>query len=861
MIERASYDLLRFALRLVVQLWPLWLFWFAWDLSGAWWRDYLLTFSDTATAGYAFAYRCWPSVALLGPILLMLLAIGAHRLHLANRIMPIAGIAGVLAATILTAWPEYRALTPSIGSASLLDIVSALDVGIVQAIAVGLAAGIMGTGLVRQRRVGGKSGPRVVRGRSDNFGHADWLAMREARRLFPGPDETFGGIVVGESYRVDQDRVARRAFDPANRNTWGQGGTTPLLIDPCRTGSTHALVFGGPGGFKTTSVGVPTMLTWRGAAVVLDPSREIAPMVEGFRQTQLGHRVVTLDPADPGGGAFNVLDWIDIATPEAETNIEAVVAWICGEIRGQSSAGAEFFRESGKGLIACLLANMLWDPKLGPERKTLKHLRRALVTPEDDMRALLARIHASSASPLARDLAGTLKGLVAETFSGVYGNASKDTRWLSTAAYADLVSGNSFRTRDLADGQLTVFVQVPLKTLQATPALGRVIVGALLNAAYEADGRVQGRILFLLDEVARLSYMGVLEQARDAGRKYGITLLLLYQSLGQLVGQWGRDGKQAWYDATSWRLFAAVQDPDTARELSAMCGEYGVVATTQGNSSGSQGRGSGIASSSSGRSENRSEIRRALIKPEEIVQDTRADEAFVLVRGAKPLRCGRAIYFRRPDMAPLVAANRFPPARTPPSDRRRSAPLAGHRTGGNRRMDTARGVCRQHFSRLCGCRGLAIVACRRRRADASAWHTARRATGPAGTGHARRSTGPAAAVTRPDHGRIGRYDRPCRREGRNRQAGGRAAGRARARPARASSVRALAALRLPRQSRHRQDHRRPADGRNPARARLPPPRTHGRGRPLHPGRRLCRPHRRPRARDRHQGLGRRAVHR
>jgi type IV secretion system protein VirD4 len=29
------------------------------------------------------------------------------------------------------------------------------------------------------------------------------------------------------------------------------------------------------------------------------------------------------------------------------------------------------------------------------------------------------------------------------------------------------------------------------------------------------------------------------------------------------------------------------------------------------------------------------------------------------VRGAKPLRCGRAIYFRRQDMAPLVAPNRF----------------------------------------------------------------------------------------------------------------------------------------------------------------------------------------------------------
>jgi type IV secretion system protein VirD4 len=498
-----------------------------------------------------------------------------------------------------------------------------------------------------------------VRGRSDNFGHADWLAIRDARRLFPGPDAAHGGIVVGEAYRIDRDRVARRAFDPADRSTWGQGGTAPLLIDPCRSGSTHALVFGGPGGFKTTSVGIPTMLTWSGAAVVLDPSREIGPMVQAYRQTTLGHHVVTLDPADPTAGAFNVLDWIDIGAPEAETNVEAAVNWICGETRGHVTSGAEFFGESGKALIACLLADMLWDPQVAPEHKTLKQLRRALVAPEGEMRDRLGRIHTTSTSPLARDLAGTLKDLVPETFSGIYGNANKDTRWLSTSAYADLVSGSSFRTRDLTDGRLTVFVQVPLKTLQATPALGRVIVGALLNAAYEADGQVRGRILFLLDEVARLGYMGVLEQARDAGRKYGITLLLLYQSLGQLVGQWGREGKQAWYDATSWRLFAAVQDPDTARELSAMCGEYAVVATAEGNSAGSQGRGNAFASSSSGWSQNRSEIRRALIKPDEIIQDTRADEAFVLVRGAKPLRCGRAIYFRRQDMAPLVAPNRF----------------------------------------------------------------------------------------------------------------------------------------------------------------------------------------------------------
>ena len=669
MIARIGYDFFRASLRLVIALWPLWLFWFAWRGSNIAWRDWLLTFHGARDPGYLLAYRAWPSVALAGPIAIMLAALVAYRMQLAGRVMAYAGGVGVIVATALTVWPEAERLAPYVRQISPrhlatgvtpFAVINAIDPGVVAAFCLGGLALAIGVGLLRGG-MPGKPAKGLTRASSDNHGHADWLSMKEAKKLFPGPDPEFGGIVVGEAYRVDQDRVASRPFDPSNERSWGQGGTAPLLIDSCRSGSTHALVIAGSGGFKTTSVGVPTMLTWTGAAVVLDPSREIGPMVHRARE-RMGHRVVTLDPNDASAGAFNVLDWIDTGSPLAESNVEAVVGWIAGESgqRERAASGAHFFKDSGKALIACVLADILWDEVLSPREKSLKRLRQVLITPEDGLREVLQRINATSASAMARDLAGTLMGLVAETFSGVYANAARDTRWLSTPAYADLVSGETFEAHEITGGKLTVFVQIPLKTLQATPALGRVIIGALLNAAYEADGAVKGRILFLLDEVSRLGYMGVLEQARDAGRKYGITLLLLYQSLGQLVEQWGREGKQAWYDSTSWRLFAAIQDPETARELSNMCGEHGVMATSLGDSVNASGRvGGAYASNSSGRSENRSEIRRALIKPDELLQDARADEAFVVLRGAKPLRCGRAIYFRRPDMRGQVEASRF----------------------------------------------------------------------------------------------------------------------------------------------------------------------------------------------------------
>jgi len=651
-IQRAGYDVLRVALRIALQLWPIWLFWWAWDFAQDFYRD-------TVLVGYAHVgglapdqfnrtqyllWRAWPVASLLGPAVLMVAGIVVYRARLLGRLMGIAGVTGMAVATVITVQPEVARLAGLFGQGYAANIVLGnANASIVAARLFGIFLVVAGiAALTRPFPVGTRNTPLLLRARSDNFGHAAWLSMRDAQRLFPGPDPAYGGIVVGEAYRADEDRSAGKCgFDPQDKRTWGRGGTALLLIDPCRTEPTHALVLAGSGGLKTTSVGVPTILTWTGSAIVLDPSQEIGPMVGGYRRQTMTHNVVILDPATAKTIGVNALDWIDTASPLAESHVAAVVGWITGEVRPGTSGSGEFFKGSGQDLIACLLADLLWNPALPPERKTLRTLQRRLVTPEKQMKELLGVIHEESASSMARDLAGTLKDVVAETFSGIYTNAQRDARWLSTAAYADLVSGGAegvlpaMRTGDLALGKTTAFLQIPLTVLQTTPTVGRVLVGALLNAAYQADGRVRGRVLFLLDEVARLGYMQVLEQARDAGRKYGITLLLLYQSLGQLVSQWGRKGKQAWYDSTSWRLFAAVQDPDTARELSAMCGEYGVVATSQSDNEGSQAR-SGTASSSSGRSENRSEVKRALIKPDELTQDTRTDEAVVLVRGSKP---------------------------------------------------------------------------------------------------------------------------------------------------------------------------------------------------------------------------------
>ena len=102
---------------------------------------------------------------------------------------------------------------------------------------------------------------------------------------------------------------------------------------------------------------------------------------------------------------------------------------------------------------------------------------------------LLAHIRSESNSLMARRLAATLMNCRAEeTFSGVFLNAVKGVEWLFTTVYADLVSDGDFDPRALLIDNTTVFLNISLRTLETTPPIARVLVGALLNAVYMAAG-------------------------------------------------------------------------------------------------------------------------------------------------------------------------------------------------------------------------------------------------------------------------------------------------------------------------------------------------------------------------------------
>jgi type IV secretion system protein VirD4 len=488
------------------------------------------------------------------------------------------------------------------------------------------------------------SGPRRIGGKRAVHGEADWMKLPEAAKLFPEA----GGIVIGERYRVDRDSVAAMPFRSDEPQSWGAGGTSPLLCFDGSFGSSHGIVFAGSGGFKTTSVTIPTALKFGGSLVVLDPSSEVAPMVAKQRG-QTGRTVIVLDPKTPGVG-FNALDWIGKFGSTKEEDIVAVATWIMTDNARTASARDDFFRASAMQLLTALIADVCLSGHTDEKDQTLRQVRANLSEPEPQLRARLTKIYEGSDSDFVKENVAVFVNMTPETFSGVYANAVKETHWLSYPNYAGLVSGDSFSTDRLADGELDIFIALDLKVLEAHPGLARVVIGSLLNAIYNRNGDVKSRTLFLLDEVARLGYLRILETARDAGRKYGITLTMIFQSIGQMREAYGgRDATSKWFESASWISFAAINDPDTADYISKRCGDTTVEVDQTNRSSGMKG---------SSRSRSKQLSRRPLILPHEVLR-MRSDEQIVFTSGNAPLRCGRPIWFRRADMKACVGENRF----------------------------------------------------------------------------------------------------------------------------------------------------------------------------------------------------------
>ena len=321
-----------------------------------------------------------------------------------------------LTLTVVTELDRVAAL-----NASLFDRANAFDEGIAATVLVCIAAaGLMVT------RTCLPSASSVRRSSQTVWGDVAWMSMARAEKLFP---ET-GEIVVGEAYRVDQDSVGKRAFDPKKTTSWGRGGKAKLLGFDLSFDSTHMMFFAGSGGFKTTSTVVPTALRYSGSMVVLDPAIEVGPTVIGSR-LQRGRTVVAMDPTADCVAGFNVFETL-LTSSKLDEDCASLARLFVAETKGGGSGSSEYFTSQSTNMLAGLLYLVATDLDYEPDQRTLRTVRSLIAQPTKDVVAMLKnKVAAPQQADFVRESLGQFVGMAEQTFSGVLSSVAKDTAWLS----------------------------------------------------------------------------------------------------------------------------------------------------------------------------------------------------------------------------------------------------------------------------------------------------------------------------------------------------------------------------------------------------------------------------------------------
>ena len=195
-------------------------------------------------------------------------------------------------------------------------------------------------------------------------------------------------------------------------------------------------------------------------------------------------------------------------------------------------------------------------------------------------------------------------------------------RFLDTLAVSDITKTSSFDPDELRKGKTTVYLVLPPEHMRAQSPLLRMWIGSLLRAVVRGGLQEKNKVHFVLDEAATLGHMEALDDAVDKYRGYGVRLLFLFQSLGQLKKCFP-DGQDQTLLSNVTQVYFGINDLPTAEYVSNRLGEETIVITSGGTSTGTSrqrsSRDEGSFSTSTNQSDNWAQHGRKLLKPEEVM--------------------------------------------------------------------------------------------------------------------------------------------------------------------------------------------------------------------------------------------------
>ena len=368
------------------------------------------------------------------------------------------------------------------------------------------------------------------------------------------------------------------------------GGIPIGMNDDC-----HALLCAGSRAGKGRSCLIPTLLTYEGSVLALDPKGELAN-VTARRRVKLGQKVCILDPFEITADrlkeyrvGFNPLAML---TPDSKSLIEdagliADALVIAGAVGGGTDP---HWDESARNLLESLILHVATYPELEAPRNlvTVRDILGKILRPLEGVEGpavLEVKVHMLANADLLReehpDLASALEVAASDFFDkpdnergSVLSTARRHTKFLDYPPLRAVLGQHDFNLADLKTeaGGMSIYLCLPAGRMATCNRWFRLFVNLALEAMEREKTKPDIPVLAVLEEFHVLGYMQQIETAAALIAGFGMRLLIVLQDLTQLKRHY-KDGWETFLGNAGIMTFFGNSDMTTLDYISKRCGQ------------------------------------------------------------------------------------------------------------------------------------------------------------------------------------------------------------------------------------------------------------------------------------------------
>lgn len=323
-----------------------------------------------------------------------------------------------------------------------------------------------------------------------------------------------------------------------------------------------------PGSGKTQSHVFPTLLTWKGPAVILDVKGEIYEGTSKWRSENVGpvYKFSPLSPDDTH--CYNPLTFV---------RTEADYIWGDARLLADmmivpTNSNDPYWDNEARNVVTAAIAYVCYSnpPDKRPQQAVLDILYGG-----GAWTSMISGLKLAIDVRVMMNTATALEGINEKTLSSVLQTARSSLQSWADPRIERATARSDWSPLDLrsdlnpdATGSPTIYICLKPSEIESyIPVLRVFIAQHIRMLSSQLPGKDLKPILFLLDELPRLRTMPPVEEALEVGRQYGIKLWMFAQSVGQMQNAYPNGDGMIGSCAVRMYMNPSLQD-GTAQKLS-----------------------------------------------------------------------------------------------------------------------------------------------------------------------------------------------------------------------------------------------------------------------------------------------------